>query len=113
MTKGHATTWQERMDIVLYCLSNEQVYTKASRHFHVSYQQLYCWVKKYEAGGEETMRDGRGRTKAPEKLTEADHHRLAMQKLEHENARLRASGEHLAGYSGRSVRGLKLHSAFV
>ncbi|MEK5235904.1 IS3 family transposase [Paenibacillus sp. FSL L8-0470] len=90
MTKGRVTTWQERMDIVLYCLSNGQDYTKAANHFQVSYQQIYSWVKKYEIGGEEALRDGRGRTKAPEELTEADRHKLAMQKLEYENARLRA-----------------------
>lgn len=95
MTKGRVTTWQERIDIVLYCLSNGEDYTKAASHFHVSYQQVYSWVKKYEAGGEEALRDGRGRTKAPEELTEADRHKLAMQKLEYENARLRAENAFL------------------
>lgn len=95
MTKGRVTTWQERIDSVLYCLANGQDYTKAASHFHVSYQQVYSWVKKYEAGGEEALRDGRGRTKAPEELTEADRHRLAMQKLESENARLRAENAFL------------------
>jgi len=95
MTKGRTTTWQERIDIVLYCLVNGQDYTKTASHFHVSYQQVYSWAKKYEAGGEEALRDGRGRTKAPEELTEADRHRLAMQKLEYENARLRAENAFL------------------
>ncbi|MDP4097390.1 IS3 family transposase [Paenibacillus sp. P96] len=90
MTKGRVTTWQERIDIVLYCLANGQDYTQAASRFHVSYQQIYSWVKKYEAGGEEALRDGRGRTKATEELTEADRHRLAMQKLAYENTRLRA-----------------------
>ncbi|WP_313637444.1 helix-turn-helix domain-containing protein [Paenibacillus sp.] len=47
-------------------------HTKAASHFHVSYQQVYSWVNKYEAGGEEVLQDGRGRTEAPEELTEAD-----------------------------------------
>ncbi|WP_411431684.1 IS3 family transposase [Paenibacillus durus] len=90
MTKGRATTWQERIDIVLYCLANGQDYTKAASHFQVSYQQVYGWVKKYQVGGEEALRDGRGRTKAPEELTDADRYKLAMKKLEYENERLRA-----------------------
>lgn len=90
MTKGRATTWQERIDIVLYCLANGQDYTKAASHFQVSYPQVYSWVKKYETGGEEALQDGRGRTKTREELTEADHQRLAMQKLKYENTRLRA-----------------------
>lgn len=95
MTKGRTTTWQERIDIVLYCLANGQDYKKAANDFQVSYQQVYGWVKKYEAGGQEALRDGRGRTKAPEELTEADQHKLAMKKLEHENERLRAENAFL------------------
>jgi transposase len=51
MTKGRVMmTWQERLDIVLYCLANEQNYTMTASHFHISYQRVYIWVKKYEAG---------------------------------------------------------------
>jgi transposase len=95
MTKGRSTTWQERLDIVLYCLSNGQDYTKAANQFKVSYQQVYGWVRKYEAGGQEGLRDGRGRTKAPEELTEADQHKLALKKLEYEMERLRAENAFL------------------
>lgn len=90
MTKGRLTTWQERIDIVLYCLSHRLDYTKTASHFKVSYQQVYSWVKKYQTGGEEALRDGRGRTKTPEELTDADRYKLAMKKLEYENERLRA-----------------------
>jgi transposase-like protein len=95
MTKGRSTTWQERIDIVLYCLENGQDYRKAAIHFQVSYQQVYGWVKKYEAVGQEALQDGRGRTKTSEELTEADQHKLAMKKLEHENERLRAENAFL------------------
>ncbi len=95
MTKGRSTTWQERIDIVLYCLANGQDYKKAANQFQVSYQQVYGWVKKYETGGQEALQDGRGRTKAPEELTEADQHKLAMKRLEHENERLRAENAFL------------------
>lgn len=90
MTKGRLTTWQERIDIVLYCLSHRLDNTKTASHFNVSYQQIYSWVKKYQTGGEKALRDGRGRTKAPEELTDADRYKLAMKKLEYENERLRA-----------------------
>jgi transposase len=90
MTKGRATTWKERIEIVQYCLANGHDYQKASEQYQVSYHQVYQWVKKFEAGGPEALADGRGRAKAPEELTEADLHKLAMKKLEHENERLRA-----------------------
>ncbi|MNP61087.1 hypothetical protein D3C76_1562320 [compost metagenome] len=88
MTKGRITTWEERIDIVMYCLSQNRNYQKAIEKYQVSYQQVYGWVKKYEADGENALRDGRGRAKAPEELTEADQQKLAMKKLEYEVERL-------------------------
>lgn len=95
MTKGRSTTWQERIDIVLYCLANKRDFKKTANDFQVSYQQVYGWVRKYEAGGQEALRDGRGHTKAPEELTEADQHKFAMKRLEYENERLRAENAFL------------------
>ncbi len=95
MTKGRTTTWEERVDIVMYCLSQNRNYQKAVEKYQVSYQQVYGWVKKYEADGENALRDGRGRTKAPEELTEADHQKLAMKKLEYEVERLQAENAFL------------------
>ncbi len=95
MTKGRSTTWQERIDIVQYCLANGQDYAKTAAQFKVSYQQVYGWVKKFEVGGRGALRDGRGRTKAPEELTEADQQKLAMKKLEYEIERLRAENAFL------------------
>lgn len=95
MTKGRSTTLQERIEIVLYCLAHEQDYRKTAEQFQVSYQQVYGWVKKYEVGGQEALHDGRGRTKAPEELTDTDRHKLAMKKLEYENERLRAENAFL------------------
>lgn len=95
MTKGRSTTWRERIDIVLYCLTHDHDYQKTADQYQVSYQQVYGWVKKYEADGQDALQDGRGRTKAPEELTEADRHKLAMKKLEYENERLRAENAFL------------------
>lgn len=46
--------------------------------------------KEYEDGGEDALKDGRGRKKALEELSETDLQKLAMKKLEYENERLRA-----------------------
>ncbi|WP_232700275.1 helix-turn-helix domain-containing protein, partial [Brevibacillus daliensis] len=77
-------------DIVLYCLAHQQNYRMAAERYQVSYQQVYQWVKKYEGGGQEALQDGRGRKKSDEELTETDHQKLALKKLEYENERLRA-----------------------
>jgi len=90
MTKGRKTTWEERIDIVLYCLSKNRDYHTAAEKYQVSYQQVYQWVKKYDAGAEDALRDRRGRNKPHEELSEIERQRLAMKKLEAENERLRA-----------------------
>jgi len=47
-------------------------------------------VKKYETGGANALRDGRGRKKELEELSDTDKQKLAVKKLESENERLRA-----------------------
>ena len=90
MTKGRSTNWKQRIDIVLYCIAKNDDYQDTSEKYKVSYQQVYQWVKKYKEGGEDALKDGRGRKKAPEELSEAERQKLAMKKLEYENERLRA-----------------------
>ncbi|MBN3524857.1 helix-turn-helix domain-containing protein [Paenibacillus apiarius] len=84
MAKGRSTTWQERVDIVLYCLAHDHEYQKTANQYQVSYQQVYQWVKKYEAGGEDALRDGRVRKKASKELSEVERQKLPMKKLEYE-----------------------------
>jgi len=45
-------------------------------------------VKKFEDGGQDALKDGRGRKKAPEELTEADQQKLKMKQMEYEIERL-------------------------
>ena len=90
MIKGRPTTWQERIDVVLYCLSRNFDYQGTSQNFQVSYQQVYQWVKKYESGGVNALRDGRGRKRELGELSETDKQKLDVRKLESENERLRA-----------------------
>jgi transposase len=95
MTEGRSTTYQERIDIVQYCLAHQHNYQKTAGQFQVSYQQVYQWVKKFETGGQESLKDGRGRKKALEELTEADQQRLEMKKMAYEMERLRAENAFL------------------
>lgn len=95
MTKGRSTTWQERMEIVQHCLIHNLDYGKTAEQHQVSYQQVYLWVRKYQDSGQDGLRDGRGRKKAEEKLTDADRQKLAMKKMEAEIMRLRAENAFL------------------
>ncbi|ARF67951.1 hypothetical protein B7C51_09110 [Paenibacillus larvae subsp. pulvifaciens] len=69
MTKGRPTTWEERIQIVLYCLENAKDFQLAAQTYGVSYQQVYQWVQKYEDGGDEALGDKRGRNKAETELS--------------------------------------------
>jgi len=63
MTEGRKTTFEERIEIVDYCLKHQKNYQLAANTYGVSYQQVYQWTKKFEANSEEGLRDRRGRTK--------------------------------------------------
>ena len=63
MTKGRKTSLKERIEIVQYCIAHKTDYKKAVEKYHISYQQVYQWVKKYEAVGEDALKDKRGTKK--------------------------------------------------
>ncbi|WP_453990298.1 IS3 family transposase [Bacillus nitroreducens] len=90
MTKGRKTTWKERIEIVQDALANEKNYHQTAEDHKVSYQQIYQWVRKYEAGGWDALKDRRGRTKSEEELTSEEKMKLEMRRIEKENERLRA-----------------------
>lgn len=83
MTKGRKTTLDERIEIVAYCIEHGKDYPKAIEKYGVSYQQIYSWVRKYEETGIDGLRDGRGRTKPVEEMTD-------VEKLQAENRLLKA-----------------------
>jgi len=90
MTKGRKTTFEERIQIVDHCLKQQNDYLATSETYGVSYQQVYQWVKKFEAAGEEGLRDRRGRTKEEIELTGEEKLQLEIKRIERENERLRA-----------------------
>lgn len=90
MTEGRKTTWDQRIQIVRDCLGNGKDFQVTAETYEVSYQQVYQWVKKYEDGGEEALKDKRGRKKEEVELTPEEKIKLQMKKLERENERLRA-----------------------
>ncbi|WP_426445354.1 helix-turn-helix domain-containing protein [Paenibacillus sp. S-38] len=96
--KSRSTTWDERIDIVHYRLANLHDYHKTAGQFQASYQKVYQWVKKFEAGGPDALKDGRGQKKTPEELAEADHQKLEMKKMDYEKERLRAENAFLNIY---------------
>ena len=72
MTKGRKTTQEERSQIVAFCIEHGKDYALTVETYHVSYQQIYSWVRKYEAKGVDGLVDRRGKTKPVDELTETE-----------------------------------------
>ena len=72
MSKGRKTTQEERAEIVVFCIEHNYDYGLTVETYNVSYQQVYAWVRKYEEGGVDKLRDNRGRTKQVEEMTEVE-----------------------------------------
>ena len=96
MAKSRKTTYEERIDIVKYCLEHELNYKETAVKYGVNYAQVYVWVKKYKENGEEGLTDKRGRKKTESEMTVEEKLRHQLKKeqarnkyLEMENAALK------------------------
>lgn len=83
MTKGRKTTQEERAQIVAFCIEHGRDYALTVETYQVSYQQIYSWVRKYEAKGVDGLVDHRGKAKPEDELTETE-------RLRQENRMLQA-----------------------
>lgn len=87
MTKGRATTYNERIEIIKYCIENENNYAETAEKYKVSYQQVYSWIKKYQTKGIEALQDGRGKRKKESEMSELEKLKAKNKLLEAENRR--------------------------
>lgn len=88
MTKGRKTTFDEKLEIVQFCIANGKNYSLTIEKFNISYQQIYLWVRKYEKKGIDNLLDRRGKTKPEYELTETDRLRAENKMLEAKNIEL-------------------------
>ena len=88
MTKGRKTTYEERIEIVSYCIEHGNDYTGTIEKYGISYQQIYSWVKKYAEKGADGLKDKRGKRKPESEMDE-------MEKLRAENRLLAARNKRL------------------
>lgn len=83
MTKGRKTNFNERIEIVKYCIEHSNNYAETAQKFQVSYQQVYSWTIKYSKNGVNTLQDKRGKRKSIDEMSE-------IEKLKAENKLLQA-----------------------
>lgn len=95
MTTGRKTTYEERIEIVSFCIANANDYNLTANKFNVSYQQVYTWVNKYNKNGLNALVDRRGKNKAFEELSESEKVSAQLKLLEAENRRLRMENDFL------------------
>lgn len=76
------TTREEREEITEYCIAHRKDYKGTAALYDVSYSQVYTWVKKYLAKGEEGLVDKRGHHKTDDEVDE-------LARLRRENLRLK------------------------
>ena len=76
------TTIEERKEIVKYCIEHDRDYKGTASLYDVSYTQVYSWVRKYDADGEDALIDKRGHHKNDDEVDE-------LERLRRENKRLK------------------------
>jgi len=87
MTRGRATTYDERVEIVKYCIEHQNNYAETAQKFQVSYQQVYSWTNKYLKGDVGALQDRRGKRKSEDKMSEVEKLRAQNKLLKAENTR--------------------------
>lgn len=79
--KGRRTTFEERKEIVQYCLAHDKNYKEAAKVYALPYSRVYTMVKAYIEEGEEGLMTAKQR-EATKPLTE-------LEKLQKENEKLK------------------------
>lgn len=92
MTRGRKTTYEERIEIVSFCISRNNNYIETVKKYNISYQQIYAWMKKYETGGEKFLVFHQGRKSTKEisisELSEEEILKVKNKFLEAKNEKL-------------------------
>ena len=93
MADTKKTTYEERIEIVKDCLNNDRDIKKTAKKYGCSYAQLYQWVRKYEAYGEDGLIDKRGRRRQDDEISELEKAERKIAQLEREKEEYRKKYE--------------------
>ncbi len=88
MTKSRETTFDERIEIVRYCIEHDDNYAETAEKYGISYQQARSYTLKYKERGVEALVDRRGKRKDISEMTEEERLRAENKLLK---AKLRRS----------------------
>ncbi len=77
------TTFEERKKVVDDCISHNRDYKNTAAKHGFSYSQVYSWIKKYDANGEDGLTDRRGHRKTDDEVDELERLRRENLSLKH------------------------------
>ena len=85
--KSRKTSYEERIEIVNYCMSNDYDYKSTANKYNVPYSQVYTWVKKVEENGYGALEPQKKgpksknviQPKTPEDILELENERLRIE----------------------------------
>lgn len=87
------TTYEEKIEIVKYCLAHDRDIKETAAKYGCNYAQLYQWIRKYEANGETSLIDKRGKRKKEAELTDLEIAQKKIAQLEREKEEYRKKYE--------------------
>ena len=95
MIKGRETEYEERVEIVAFCIAHNHDYHMACKKYEVSYQQVYAWVQKYKQNGADGLIDRRGKRKDTSLMSEKEKLSAQLKLLEAQNHQLQMENDYL------------------
>ena len=109
MRKARQTTPEERLEIVMDCLSNAKNYGEMALKYNCSYQQVRNWVLRYEKMGSAGLEDRRGqRVGTQPSRTPEEEMRDKIAELERRNRNLQMENDLL-----KKVRELEMKDRYL
>lgn len=89
--KSRKVSYEERIEIVNYCMSNNDDYKSTANKYNIPYSRVYTWVKKVKENGYGALEPQKKGPK-PKNLIQP---KTPEEVLELENERLRRENERL------------------
>ncbi|MBQ1899925.1 MAG: transposase [Erysipelotrichaceae bacterium] len=93
MAERRKTSFDERLEIVKYCLEHNRGIKNTASLYKCSYAQVRSWLIKYEVDGEEGLTDRRGIRKKEEELSDLEKAKRQIARLQREKEEFRKKYE--------------------
>jgi transposase len=111
MAKTRKVSHEEKLEIVRWTIEHNNEYKLAAETFETAYSQVYNWVRKYKAEGEDGLKDERGKRKLVENLSEIEKLKREVELLRRKNERLEMEAEVIKKFQETERRDILARSA--